>query len=61
MWLLIITMFSTIPGANTSSGSIHAKFGLQEDCFKAKEQVVKSIKIDNYRVSASCTYIGHVR
>ncbi len=58
MWLLIITMWSSIPGANTSGGSIHAKFGDHEACLKAKEQIVKSIRIDNYRVSASCTFRG---
>ena len=51
-------MWSTIPGANTSSGSIHAKFGDYESCLKAKEQVVKSVKIDNFKVSASCAYRG---
>ena len=61
MWLLIISMWSTIPGATTSNGSIHAKFGLQEDCFKAKEQIVQKIKIDNYRLSASCTFVGHIK
>ena len=56
MWLLIITMWSTIPGANTSGGSIHAKFESQEACFKAKEQVTTNIKIANYRVTASCIF-----
>lgn len=56
MWLLIITMWSTVPGANTSGGSIHAKFTNQEACFKAKEQVINNIKIDNYRVTASCIF-----
>jgi hypothetical protein len=58
MWLLIITMWTTIPGANTSGGSIHAKFSDHEQCLKAKEQIVKGIKIDNYRVTASCTFRG---
>ena len=56
MWILIITMWTTIPGANTSSGSIHAKFANQESCLKAKEQIVNTIKIDNYRVTASCIF-----
>ena len=58
MWILIITMWSTIPGANTSNGSISAKFSDNESCLKAKEHIVKSIKIDNYRVTASCTFRG---
>lgn len=61
MWVLVIALFSTIPGAQTSKGSINAKFGYQEDCLKAKEQIVKAIHIDNYRVSASCIFIGHMR
>jgi hypothetical protein len=58
MWILIITMWSTIPGANTSNGSINAKFPDNESCLRAKEQIVKSIKIDNYRVTASCIFRG---
>jgi hypothetical protein len=58
MWLLIITMWSTIPMANTSNGSIHAKFGDHESCLKAKEQFERRIHIDNYRVVASCTFRG---
>jgi len=56
MWLLIVTLWSTIPGANTTSGSIHAKFGDHESCLKTKEQFEKRINIDNYRISASCTF-----
>ena len=51
-------MWSTIPGANTTNGSIHAKFGDHESCLKAKEQFEKRINIDNYRISASCTFRG---
>jgi len=51
-------MWSTIPGANTSGGSIHARFGDHESCLKAKEQIVNKINIDNYRITASCTFRG---
>ncbi len=58
MWLLIVTIWTTIPGVTTSNGSIHAKFGDHEKCLKAKEQFEKKIQIDNYRVVASCTFRG---
>jgi len=58
MWLLIITMWSSIPGATTSNGSIHARFGDHEQCLRAKEQIEKRINIDNYRLVASCTFRG---
>jgi hypothetical protein len=56
MWILIITMYTTTIGS-TTNGSINAKFKNQEDCFAAREQIVSSVKINGYKVSASCTYI----
>lgn len=58
MWLLIITLWSvntTVP--STSSGSIYARFGEHEQCLRAKERVTE-LRIDGYRVSASCTFRG---
>jgi len=60
MWVLVIALFSSIPSAHTSKGSISAKFASQEQCLKAKEQLTKAIHIDNYRLSANCIFIGHI-
>jgi hypothetical protein len=58
MWYLVITMFAVNPGAiNTNSGSIKAIIGTYEDCMRSKDQVIKTFKLDNYRVNAGCIYL----
>ena len=54
MWILVISLFSTTPGLPTSSGSITAKYPDYESCMRAREQAVKTIKIENYRTGAGC-------
>jgi len=57
MWVLVISLFSVLPGNNTSSGSIQAKFASREECMIAREQVFKTVRIDNYRVNAGCVFL----
>jgi len=54
MWILVISLWSSSPGIATSSGSIQAKFVDYESCMRAREQAVKTIRIENYRTSAGC-------
>jgi hypothetical protein len=55
MWYLVITMFAVNPGVTTTnSGSIKAKVGTYEECMRAKDQVIKTFRVDNYRVNAGC-------
>jgi hypothetical protein len=54
MWILVISLFSTTPGLPTSSGSITAKYPDYESCMRAREQAVRTIKIENYRTGAGC-------
>ncbi len=54
MWILVISLFSATPGTTTSSGSITAKYNDYETCMRAREQAVKTIRIENYRTSAGC-------
>jgi hypothetical protein len=57
MWYLVITLFTVVPGETTSSGSIKAKVGKYEDCLRAREQVIKTFRVDNYRVNAGCIFL----
>lgn len=58
MWLLVITLWSVNPTLpSTSGGSVYARFGYHEECLRAKERVM-DLKIDGYRIVASCTYRG---
>ena len=57
MWVLVISLFSVLPGNNTSSGSIQAKFASREECMIAREQVLKTVRIDSYRVNAGCVFL----
>jgi hypothetical protein len=57
MWVLVISLFSVSPGSLTSSGSIQAKFNSREECMVAKEQVLKTVQVDNYRVNAGCVFL----
>ena len=57
MWVLVISLFSVLPGNNTSSGSIQAKFNSREECMVAREQVLKTVRIDSYRVNAGCVFL----
>ena len=57
MWVLVISLFSVSPGSLTSSGSIQAKFNSHEECMVARDQVLKTVKIDNYRVNAGCVFL----
>jgi len=55
MWYLIITLFAVNPSVTTAnSGSIKVKVGGYEDCMRARDQVIKTFMIDNYRVNAGC-------
>jgi hypothetical protein len=54
MWILVISLWSISPGIPTSSGSITAKYPDHESCMRAREQAVRTIKIENYRASAGC-------
>jgi len=54
MWILVISLWSNSPGIATSSGSIQAKYNDYESCMRAREQAVKTIKVENYRASAGC-------
>ena len=54
MWILVISLWTTSPGLTTSSGSITAKYADHESCMRAREQAVRTIKIENYRTSAGC-------
>ena len=58
MWILVITLFSTgmVPGS-TSNGSLNIKYSSHPECIKAREQVLATVRIDNYRVNAGCVYI----
>jgi hypothetical protein len=58
MWVLVITLFSAVPGDIKSNGSIQVKVGKYEDCMKAKEQVLKTFRVDNFRTNAGCVFIN---
>lgn len=57
MWVLVISLFSVSPGSLTSSGSIQAKFNSREECMVAREQVLKTVQVDNHRVNAGCVFL----
>jgi hypothetical protein len=57
MWVLVISLFSVLPGSLTSSGSIQAKFNSREECLVAREQVLKTVLVNNYRVNAGCVFL----
>jgi hypothetical protein len=58
MWILVITLFSIMPGSSTSNGSLNLKYAGHAECIKAKEQILATVKIDGYRVNAGCVYIA---
>lgn len=61
MWVLIVMLVGMQPyNYYTNSGSIRAIMESKEDCMRAKENIDKSLKIDKYRVKASCSFMAHL-
>jgi hypothetical protein len=54
MWILVITLFGVSPGVPASKGSLQAAVGNYDDCIRTKEQIIKTFRVDNYRINVSC-------
>lgn len=59
MHTLILIAVLVTPPTSKNEGSIQMKFASREECLQARETILSTWKIDRYRISGSCIFLGN--